>query len=553
MTDKGFPRRMRCGPGPRQRLVIAAKDDAEADARAARIRVMVDALCRAGWALAAATLMRDAAAARLGRDFAAIERAGLDLAAKPKGAEPTPVPALTYREVVRRWLSGELHALDRRLAPYKGPKSVAQDWSMYNQFILAAIGDKPIALVTADDCKELRKAIPSSRRDGTYARYCGLIRRPLLLAEKFGFIERSPVGEGFVPMASTPEGKSRTGTYMYPDEDRAYLGDRRHPLVDRLVYGFCARNGTRPGEAAKATWGDVDVRHRTFTLDENKTKSPRQWYLEEDSFEMLVLIRPSDAEDSDLIFAGFDLDKAARRLQAQLAQTEGCERRELLASTKVRRPICMHHAGRATFVTLALASAQSPEGAHRTEMWVRDRTGHTTDREMQTYRRLARFAAEHHHTGWLTPLVDAVPELARLRALRARQEAVASGPPPARPRVGQSLGQSGHRQAKTAQGLFSSPNRQGALGEAAMSFRAGKAAIETTRESATLPPGPPETRGVGQGGADPDWVLQLSLERATADRQYELAAELVAELRERRRLRTSPDLVSLDEERRRRR
>jgi integrase len=582
-----FPYRFRCGDGPRLRVDVRAKDETDAKARAGRLRKMVSLLVKAGRSLEAAGLLSDAAAEPLLRDFAQVERAGLDLAAvpvvTPEGEPAAPVSPVTYREVVRRWLSGEFHAEDPRGVPRKGPKGVEQDWSVYNATILGfvldkdrktTLGDKPIALVTKADLEAVKKSIGADYADGSYRRYCTLIRRPMVLAAQFGIIERDPTPPKFVP----PEGKTRTGTYIYPDEDRAYLGDTRHRLVDRLAFGFGERNGTRPGELAKATWGDVDMKHRTFTLDINKTATPRQWRLEEDSFRMLELIRPTDPKDTDLIFVGFVLGHCADRFQRQLENTEGCDRREMFANTAVRRPVCAHTV-RGTFVTLALASAQRPEGAHRTEMWVRDRTGHTTDREMQRYRKAARFAAEHEHTGWLDPLHTAIPELRRLAALRAARTMTrpvldvvghAVGQSPALPEqtaaasypsckvqpepIGPALeatpeglggpegGPELTEQHENGSGVLSVTERQAPRRGGRRVTSRAKTPSALPRVAPELPSGPPPAGVLGQAPTDP---LELALERATRDREYGLATELIAEIRERRRARMSPDIVDL--------
>jgi integrase len=542
-VEGGWKGRFRCGPGPRLRVVVVAKDEPDAQQRADRLQAMVAALVKAGRGAQAALLLTDAAAALKPRDFAGIERAGLDLASKPLDAAKAIAP-ITYREAVRRWLSGEFKREDPHGVRGKGEGSVQQDWAIQNSLVLPMIGDKPIGLITFDQCKEVKRAIPAHLGWAGHRQYCVSIRRPFLLAEQFGIIERSPIGRGFVP----PRGKSRAGTYLYPDEDRAYLACTDHPLVDRCIIGFGDRNGTRPSEAGLATWGDVDMKNRTFTLDKNKTRSPRQWRLEEDSFRMLELIRPANAKDGDLIFAGYlsgDPKEDARHFQKQLKRTPGVDRRALWANTDERRPICIHHAMRATFVTLGLASAQTDAGRHRTEMWIRDRTGHTTDKEMQTYRRQARFAVEHEHTGWLDPLHLAIPELAAM--------AIARGPAVAAVGVGHEVGQSTRGSIKKAVSGIARRNPKGKKVHSAVQVRAEKHPPRAARVAPKTPAGPPGSGGVGQAYADPEAVLTAAMAKATKAGNLDLVAELLAELRERRRARTSPDVVSLDEARSKRR
>jgi integrase len=557
-----FPSRFRFGPGPRQRLDVWARDEDEAKARAARMRVFIAALWKAGRGAAALELARDAAEARLMRDFAAIERAALTAAALPVG--DAPAAAVTYREVVRRHLSGELHQRRPKDVPSKTERGAKQCHGVYAGHIFGfslgargAFGDQPIALLTIKDALAVKEAIGADYSDGTYKIICSLIRRPFVLAEMFGWIERSPIPIKFVP----PPGSSRIGTYLYPDEDSAYLGCRKHPLCDRVAVGFGARNGTRPGEAENAVVGDVDFKRGIFTLDKNKTKSPRQWKLEPDSLRALRLIVPAGAKPTDKLFPGFSATiNGARRFREQIAETPGCDRRELFANTDERRPICLHHAMRATFVTNALAASGTPEGMHRTDTWVRDRTGHTTDKELEGYRKNARMVAEHEPR-WLDPLDQAIPELRKLGALRKHRvnaasvhtpvaRAVHDGPPVARrplAGVGQRVGQRRVLKPEKALGASPSWSEQGSPKESPMPVRARKTRGAPAPAGPETPPGPPLEGVVGQAPT-PQAALAAYLAALTAAGDLDTAAA-VLEAARRRRAPPPDNVASLDDAR----
>jgi len=85
-------------------------------------------------------------------------------------------------------------------------------------------------------------------------------------------------------------------------------------------------------------------------------------------------------------------------------EAAGIDRPELYERSASRQPIRVHDL-RATFVTLSLA-------AGRTETWVQDRTGHTTNAMLQRYRRAARTVREVG-LGALLPLDEALPECRR--------------------------------------------------------------------------------------------------------------------------------------------
>lgn len=565
--------RVRAGSGPRRRLWLLAASAEEFESRARRLRAFVSGLVGVGRWAAAASFAEDACAEKTERGFGAVERAALDLAAA--GPERQSVEAVTYREVVRCWLSGELSVRHRGDVPKKGPRSVAQDWSVYNLHILPALGDMLIATVTLEACEEVKAKIAERYRDNTFSRYCRLIRRPLELAEyPLKLIERNPVPAKFVP----PAGKSRERTYLYPEESATFLAATERDLEDRIVWGLGERNGGRPGEVANWQVGDVDFEHGTITLDHNKTKSPRQWKAELDTLEALRIVRDyfigPDAGPEAYFFPAFRLrvDKAARTFQGHF-KAIGLDRRELLTpkDPSVRKKICAHD-WRATFVTRAKAS-RGADGrpTHRAdEHWIRDRTGHTTTKEMDRYRRAARFAVEHGHCQWFDDLVGAIPELWRLAELEREHAGLASagreapGAEPSgpgagntghsmassgvgpSPQVGQEVGQNGGARVISAAGLFPSPKEGGGL----VQPHAPVSADLDARASISKHSGPPQNPEVGQS---PDHLIELCLERATAAKQWDLAAELIAELRERRRSRTSPDIASLDDARARRR
>jgi integrase len=51
------------------------------------------------------------------------------------------------------------------------------------------------------------------------------------------------------------------------------------PITYRLLYGFLAREGARYSEAARLTWGNLDLKRGAITVDVNKTDDPRVWAL----------------------------------------------------------------------------------------------------------------------------------------------------------------------------------------------------------------------------------------------------------------------------------
>lgn len=439
----GYLVRMRCGTTARERIVIVAKDEPRALERYWRLRRMVDALVRAKRGPEAAVLVKEAAGQKTDRGFGGVERAAADLAATPL-TPAAPAPAVvTYGEVVRQWLSGEIIRQFPGEVKTKTEGTVEQQWGMYNKLILRArttsggsvpLGERPVSAITKAELIEVKKSLPPMSQ-GRRRYYCMLLAAPLRLAVyPLDVIERSPVPPGFVP----PKGGTRAFTYLYPEEDEQMLACTRISLVQRIVFGLTARNGMRISETLGLTESDVDLRRGNLSLDHNKTKLPRAWKLDPDCATALRLwVAMCPPGPGGLLFPGVELAHTAQRFRTYL-RWAGLSRRELFATTAERRPIRVHDL-RASFVTLALAAGR---GAPTCELWIRDRTGHTTSKMMEQYRRWSRFALDNQQ-GWFTPLDRAIPELVAFarggRSLVAGALAEALTPEPGGPRGGPTL------------------------------------------------------------------------------------------------------------------
>jgi hypothetical protein len=180
-------------------------------------------------------------------------------------------------------------------------------------------------------------------------------------------------------------------------------------LVNRVFYGFLAREGMRAGEAAALTWGDLDLDRGVVNLDENKTNDARAWALNRGVHATLRAWwgRCGKPASDTLVFLkddGLPLggSRLAQKFREHL-QAAGVQREALYARTATRQPVRVHDL-RATFVTIALANG-------KTEAQIADRTGHRSSTMINRYRRAARSLAELDQ-GDLEPLHDTIPEIA---------------------------------------------------------------------------------------------------------------------------------------------
>ena len=92
------------------------------------------------------------------------------------------------------------------------------------------------------------------------------------------YIPVSPIPKGWLPRI----GKPPRYPFLYPDEDAKLLACKDVPLVNRVLYGLLAREGTRgPSEALAIPIHRIDFVHGTYGLGDNKTDDPRGWVLSE--------------------------------------------------------------------------------------------------------------------------------------------------------------------------------------------------------------------------------------------------------------------------------
>jgi integrase len=508
----GWRIRLRYGVGLRDRFLIVAKNEAAAQAKAARMTRMAADLVACGKSVEAKAVLEEAGLQETEKGMQQVEEVVRELCAEAPAGTAAPKGPRTFRDVAEMWLSGELRRLYPDDIKSKGALSLRKSRGLLAA-IYPVLGNKPVASITLDDAERAKAAIPEGLSQAQRAHYARHIRIVMSFAEyPLRLIERSPIPPKFVP----GYGMKQALGFLYPDEDAKLLGCARIEKHVRLLYGFLARNGLRISEALGLIWADIDLQRGVITLDKNKTRNPRAWVMSPDVVRALADYR-GNADPDGLVFPEVEIDGIAKRFRDHLLLA-GVDRRELHARTTERRPIRVHDL-RATFITLALAN-----GA--TETWVMDRTGHTTSAMLAKYRRQARHAAELD-LGWFTNLDTAlVPS----------------------DRVGQGVGQRVKIPVVMAGFSTSTWSQMASLEASPEPKTAGSVTSSDTAEAA----GPAGLLGVGQESTV-EVALAYALKAAIDAGQWQVAQTIVQELGERRRTREQPDVPSLDAARKRKR
>jgi integrase len=387
---------------------------AEVEGRAALVADIIRDLRKAQKANAIEDIARRAAEARSTDELEGVRMAVRSICNGEVAGRPKFDEMITFKQFAEKWYTGALHEAYPRQVKVK--KTSDQDKQFLTKWVFPHIGDAPLLTVTIDDCEDVLNAVPETKSDHVARHVAQVMRRVFNLARyPVKLIKTSPIPPGFVPRIRTKKAR----TYLYADEDRLLLGCASIYLVLRLLYGLLDREGLRIDEALTLDFVDLDLKNGIIHLDKNKTDDPRPWALDPSVADALrlwkkhfhpkpapnarVFVYPSESRE-----VGQPLASATRaeELRANLRKA-GCRRHQLFERSDERRPLCIHDL-RATFVTISLANA-------KTESWVANRTGHKSSKMINEYRR----QAECHREllmGGLTPLCEAIPEFAAIRA-----------------------------------------------------------------------------------------------------------------------------------------
>ena len=348
------------------------------------------------------------------------------LAADAKERRPSPLAVdgpveihreMSFRSLAGLWTAGALAQLFPDHVRRK--RSHRSDVARLAKHVLPIIGDRLIAEFDGVQGLDLADAVmrslpPVEKLSRDSRRHVAQLLHRLLAMAVFPLrlLSANPLPRGWLPKGSPAKARS----YLYPSEDQQLLARTKVPLLNRLFYGFLAREGLRASEARDLLVSDIDLERGVCNLDTNKTDDPRAWVLSSGCHkalqQYLQRYRPG-AHPGELLFidpAGRRPpgDNLARALRRDL-KTALVKRSQLFADNKERIHIRGHDL-RATFVTVHLATG-------KTETWIADRTGHKSTTMIARYRRQARTHADLN-LGELTPLSAAIPELAFEREAR---------------------------------------------------------------------------------------------------------------------------------------
>ncbi len=386
----------------------------EIDDRVKILRGIVKRVRNAGKADLLEAWLQQAGEAQTPRDLEAVLTVVDDVCTSRTQLAPLLHASMMYAELFELWQSGVLFKMyPDHVKPLK--ESTRKHYcSFYEKYVKPIIGHLPIGGITMDHGFQVLASVEGP--PGCALRYnvATTMMRPINIAVFPGrVLAQSPFPRGFRPK----QGEGRVKAMMFPKEEGAYLGCEAIPMVERLMMGLLSREGMRVSELTNARVGALDLETGWFSLDRNKTGRPRGWVLRSDCAEALRRYlahyrRDPGAEDY-LLVQGEECRNAGKRLISfasgirlrEHAKTAGLTRPQLWEESDVRRHLTVHDQ-RAMFITISLAEGKS-------EVFITDRTGHSSSDMVYRYKRAARAYAEAN-LGPLLPLHECIPELRAL-------------------------------------------------------------------------------------------------------------------------------------------
>jgi len=343
---------------------------------------------------------------------------------EPQQGRTTSTGEITFKAVGEMWTSGNLaRRFRRRIKEIDHSENIGRLERYVYPFVHEglSIAETPMREFTTEHADAITAQVQLP--DGSVRHVAQLVSRICKLAAyPLKAIPRSPLPDGWLP----PKNEAKEKSYLFPAEEAEFHANTKVALVRRLLVGVCGREGLRKENAVTLEWPDLVLdqgEQAMVVLDTTKNGRGGSWVLDAGTAEALRrwqticpstrFVFPASAlplhrrtdEDRPLY-----VDHLAAELRDGLHDA-GVTRAKLFERGKHRIRLRAHDL-RATFVTLALAEGRS-------EDWVVTRTGHGSSQMIALYRRQAKTAAELK-LGWLKPLHEVIPELAKLASARSK-------------------------------------------------------------------------------------------------------------------------------------
>lgn len=172
--------------------------------------------------------------------------------------------AMTFKEITAlyvQWRSGSVKNVDdaiRRVEMYIFPK----------------FGDIPLNKIVLSDWHRALKPLETSKNN-TLLKICSTSKQILDYAMACGYIENNPLS---TLRSSYRKAKARNNPTIAPESLPAFMRDlwlSNAEFGTKMMIEFQLLTATRPNEAAKARWAEIDLKNAIWALPADKMKAAK--------------------------------------------------------------------------------------------------------------------------------------------------------------------------------------------------------------------------------------------------------------------------------------
>ena len=236
-------------------------------------------------------------------------RRGVDPAAERKGARDARLAAKAG--LAERTFAAAAERLHASLLPtFRNPKHAAQWINTLRAAIFPALGDTPVAAITGPMVMDVLEPIWLSTPE-TAKRVRQRVGAVLDWAHARGWRERAPDLAAFTKAALPPQraAKGHHAAVDHADAASVVVALRAAPeTIGRLALLWTIYTAARSGETRGASWGEVDVERRTWTVPAERMKAGRAHVVPLSDGALAVLERVREAritgQPDELLFPG---------------------------------------------------------------------------------------------------------------------------------------------------------------------------------------------------------------------------------------------------------
>jgi len=222
-----------------------------------------------------------------------------DRAAKQVAATPMPTFGEFAEDYIASVEEGWKNAVHR------------QQWRQSLRDHAAAISNKPLDVISTDDLLAVLRPIWLTKPQ-TASRLRGRIEKILDAAKAKGLRSRDMMNpatwRGHLALLLPKQAKLTRGHHAalpYADMPTFWASLEKRPALAARCLQFTILSAARSGEALGATWAEIDLSAKIWTVPASRMKAGAEHSvpLSESALKVLQLVRPDHPKPSDLIFA----------------------------------------------------------------------------------------------------------------------------------------------------------------------------------------------------------------------------------------------------------